>query len=274
MAPEQSAATVSQTKLLGARVAAPGEVPARQLHLSELDESRRFQSPSKQPGYCVDELFAAASLKQSLWRISATCHSCSLNQCCAVRSARAVPVKLPPSLPFEGESSYRTEYCPKPLPPPVKQAEVKLPPSLPFQETTAYRSDYGPKPLPHPVKPAEVKLPPSLPFEANSSYRSDYGVKPLPKNVPAPPVKLPPSLPFEGTSAYRDEYVPKPLPKPPAPQEVKLPPSLPFEGDTIYRSEFVRKENPVCQVSRMPPYPQPKHPYNHVFWDKNEKTWY
>lgn len=89
----------------------------------------------------------------------------------SVCSPQQVPVKLPPSLPFEGESSYRTEYGPKPLPPRVKPAEVKLPPSLPFEETTAYRSDYGPKPLPPPVKPAEVKLQPSLPFEANSSYR-------------------------------------------------------------------------------------------------------
>lgn len=104
--------------------------------------------------------------------------------------------------------------------------------------------------------------------------RSDYGAKPLPKVVPAPPVTLPPSLPFEANSAYREEFGPKPLPKPPVPQQVKLPQSLPFEGDTVYRSEFVRKENPVCQVARMPPYPQPSYPNNHVFWDKDEKVWY
>lgn len=88
-----------------------------------------------------------------------------------VQRVQQAPVTLPPSLPFEGESSYRTEYGPKPLPPPPKTSSVTMPASLPFEATTAYRTDYGPKPLPPPIKPAEIQAQPSLPFEASSSYR-------------------------------------------------------------------------------------------------------
>lgn len=104
--------------------------------------------------------------------------------------------------------------------------------------------------------------------------RSDYNAKPLPKPIETEVPKLPPSLPFEGNSAYREDYGPKPLPKPIVPGEVKMPPSLPFEGNTMYRSEFVRKEVPVCQLTRMPQYPQPAYPNTHVFWDSEEKRWY
>ena len=90
---------------------------------------------------------------------------------CSSERLQQAPVTLPPSLPFEGESSYRTEYGPKPLPPPPKASTVTVPASLPFEATTAYRTDYGPKPLPPPTKPAEIHLQPSLPFEASSSYR-------------------------------------------------------------------------------------------------------
>lgn len=92
--------------------------------------------------------------------------------------------------------------------------------------------------------------------------------------MPVTAAPTPVSLPFRGTSAYREEFGPKPLPPPLAPQKVEVPQSLPFEGESVYRSEFNRKENPVCQVARLPPYPQPEYPNNHVFWDKEEKTWY
>lgn len=93
MAPEllgaPSAAPDSLTKLMGARVAAPGEVPARRLQLSELDEAHRAKSPSRKPGYCVDEL-------------------------CTCGQHKCVPPR--PPVPFEGNSVYRQEYGPKPLP--------------------------------------------------------------------------------------------------------------------------------------------------------------
>lgn len=172
----QAATPVPQTKLMGARVAAPGEVPARHLHLSELDEAHRSKSPSRQPGYCVDEL-------------------------CTCGQHKCVPPK--PPVPFEGNSVYRQEYGPKPLPPPSQPVPVKLPPSLPFEGESSYRSQYGPKPLPPPIKPVDVKLPPSLPFEETTAYRSDYGPKPLPPPVKPAEVKLQPSLPFEANSSYR-----------------------------------------------------------------------
>lgn len=83
-------ASFSKTKLMGARVAAPGEVPARHLRLSDIDEAHRSKSPSRQPGYCVDEL-------------------------CTCGQHKCVPSR--PAVPFEGNSVYRQEYGPKPLPP-------------------------------------------------------------------------------------------------------------------------------------------------------------
>lgn len=71
------------------RVSIPGEVPVRRLHLDDVDERRRAQSPSKKPGFCVDELC-----------------SCGLHKC--------TPSKVP--LPFEGRTLYRDEYGAKPLP--------------------------------------------------------------------------------------------------------------------------------------------------------------
>lgn len=74
---------------IGMTVAAPGRVPARRLHLSEVDEHHRSKSPSRKPGYCVDEL-------------------------CTCGQHRCIPQKAP--IPFEGNSTYRQEYGPKPLP--------------------------------------------------------------------------------------------------------------------------------------------------------------
>ncbi|PFH37719.1 microtubule associated protein SPM1 [Besnoitia besnoiti] len=258
---------------------APGEMPVRRLQLSEVDEHRRSQSPSKKAGYCVDELC-----------------SCGMHKCTPSRTplpfegnthyreefvAKPLPpqmrpgeVHVPPSLPFEAESSYRTEYGPKPLPTPLQPAEVKLPPSLPFEGQSAYRADYGPKPLPPQMRPGEVKLPPTLPFEAESSYRTEYGPKPLPAPIRPAEVKMPPTLPFEGNTQYREEFVPKPLPPTMKPAEVKLPPSLPFDANSMYRSQYVPKENPVCQLTRLPQYPQASYPSNHVFWDSVTKQWY
>ncbi|KFG52488.1 microtubule associated protein SPM1 [Toxoplasma gondii FOU] len=258
---------------------AAGDVPARRLHLSDVDEAHRGQSPSRHPGYCVEELC-----------------TCGMHKCIPSRApvpftgstqyrqefvpkplpppTQVSQVTLPPSLPFEAESSYRTEFVAKPLPPPAKFSEVKLPPTLPFHGESAYRTDYVPKPLPEVAKPVEVKLPPTLPFNAQSCYRSEYVAKPLPPPVQTVEVKLPPSLPFEGSTHYRDEFQVKPLPPATKATEVKLPPSLPFDATSMYRSDYVAKSNPICPVSKLPQYPAATYPQNHVFWDPDTKQWY
>lgn len=89
--PSPPAAGGPETHLVSSRVAAPGEVPARRLRLSEVDEAHRARSPSRRPGYCVDEL-------------------------CTCGQHKCIPSR--PSVPFEGNSVYRQEYGPKPLPAP------------------------------------------------------------------------------------------------------------------------------------------------------------
>ncbi|CBZ52654.1 hypothetical protein NCLIV_024420 [Neospora caninum Liverpool] len=258
---------------------AAGDVPARRLHLSDLDEAHRCHSPSRQPGYCVEELCTCGMHKcipsrAPLPFVGNTQYRQEFGPKPLPPATAATQVTLPPTLPFEAESSYRTEFVAKPLPPPVKFAEAKLPPPLPFEGESAYRADYRPKPLPQVPKPSEVKLPQSLPFEAQSCYRSEYVAKPLPPPVQASEVKLPPSLPFEGSTQYRDEFGPKPLPPVAKAAEVHLPPALPFEATSMYRSEYVAKSNPICPVAKLPQYPAATYPQNHVFWDPATKQWY
>lgn len=94
----------------------------------------------------------------------------------------------------------RDQYVKKPLPPPQVTSEVKLPPSLPFDSNSSYRGDFTTKPLPPIESPPEVKLPPSLPFDGNSHYRSDY----TKKNMAVCQVTLMPPYP---TPAYPVNHV-------------------------------------------------------------------
>ncbi|EDL42529.1 hypothetical protein, truncated, partial [Plasmodium vivax] len=145
----------------------------RILSLDRNSEQRRKESPSKRPGLCVDEIC-----------------TCGFHRC----------PKIVKSLPFDGESNYRSEFGPKPLPELPPRQEAKLTRSLPFEGESNYRSEFGPKPLPELPPRVEQKPPKSLPFDGESNYRSEFGPKPLPELPPRVEQKAPKSLPFDGES--------------------------------------------------------------------------
>ncbi|EUR72335.1 hypothetical protein PFBG_02429 [Plasmodium falciparum 7G8] len=228
----------------------------RKFPLDKNSELRRKESPSRKPGLCVDEIC-----------------TCGFHRC----------PRIIKSIPFEGESNYRSEFGPKALPELPPQIYMKPPKPLPFEGQTNYRSefgesnyrsDYGPKPLPELPPRIEMKLPKSLPFEGESNYRSEFGPKPLPELPPKIYMQPPKPLPFEGESNYRSEFGPKPLPELPPRHETKLVKQLPFEGESSYRTEYIRKVLPVCPVELLPKYPTPTYPSQHVFWDRETKKWY
>ncbi|SCM20942.1 subpellicular microtubule protein 1, putative [Plasmodium berghei] len=219
----------------------------RRTFLDKNSENRRKESPSKKLGLCVDEIC-----------------TCGFHRC----------PKIIKPLPFEGESNYRSEFGPKPLPELPPRVETKLVKSLPFEGESNYRSEFGPKPLPEIQPRVENKPHKTLPFEGESNYRSEFGPKPLPELPPRVETKLVKSLPFEGESYYRSEFGPKPLPEIQPRVENKPHKTLPFEGESNYRTEYVRKVIPICPVNLLPKYPAPTYPAEHIFWDDVKKAWY
>ncbi|KNA00546.1 hypothetical protein PVNG_04703 [Plasmodium vivax North Korean] len=226
----------------------------RILSLDRNSEQRRKESPSKRPGLCVDEIC-----------------TCGFHRC----------PKIVKSLPFDGESNYRSEFGPKPLPELPPRQEAKLTRSLPFEGESNYR-----------------KLNRSLPNRFLSMGRVTTGVnlalslylsypQELSKSLPnrchsrekatievsldlslylSYPHALNRSLPNRFLSKgrvttearesnYRSEFGPKPLPALPPRVETKLVKSLPFEGESNYRSEFGPKPLPELppRVEQKPP---------------------
>ncbi|SCO60776.1 subpellicular microtubule protein 1, putative [Plasmodium berghei] len=128
----------------------------RRTFLDKNSENRRKESPSKKLGLCVDEIC-----------------TCGFHRC----------PKIIKPLPFEGESNYRSEFGPKPLPELPPRVETKLVKSLP--------SEFGPKPLPEIQPRVENKPHKTLPFEGESNYRTEY----VRKVIPICPVNLLPKYP-------------------------------------------------------------------------------
>ncbi|GAB65671.1 hypothetical protein PCYB_071730 [Plasmodium cynomolgi strain B] len=242
----------------------------RILSLDRNSEQRRKESPSKRPGLCVDEIC-----------------TCGFHRC----------PKIVKPLPFDGESNYRIEFGPKPLPELPPRQEAKLTRSLPFEGESNYRSEFGPKPLPELPPRVEQKPLKSLPFEGESNYRSEFGPKALPELPPRVEQKPPKSFHSRekatiGASLDLSLYLSFPhalnrshqnrfLSKGRATIEASLDLNS-FRNyrldrkprESSYRSEYVRKAIPICPVNLLPKYPAPTYPSEHVFWDSTCKRWY
>ncbi|KAF5843283.1 heat shock protein 70kD, peptide-binding domain-containing protein [Dunaliella salina] len=107
------------------------------------------------------------------------------------------------------------------------------PASLPFEGTSSYKSDFHPHPLPRQEAAGAQYQPRHIPFEGESSYKGDFVPHQLERRPPAGPNYVPSSLPFEGTSTYKDTFRPFPIQAPPRSMPMEYRGSgLPFEGTT------------------------------------------
>eukprot|EP01067_Filipodium_phascolosomae_P004433 Filipodium_phascolosomae@DN276_c0_g1_i1.p1 len=211
---------------------------------------------------------------------------------------------------FEGESTMRSDFTRKPLPPaPPRVEPPRAGSNMRFDANTTSREDYqawkmeARAPRPAPLAPR------SLPFEGDSLYRSEFVEKPLPAVAArSPHVYQGSGAKFDGTTTNRLDYDAKPLPPRLERQAMGVHQSLPFEGDTMYRQEYQKwaqqvqepmiradyrkvaddrdfstiyradhrgQQPPRCPVHNLPPYPSEAEAFDreHVFWDQNVRRW-
>lgn len=176
-----------------------------------------------------------------------------------------VPTTMPKmaSIPFDGASSYKSEYVKHPLAKRESMPKASLswsPPKEPTGKST-YEDQFpwrDPEfPIRHPSQQKEESSRRrSEPFAAHSSYMQDYVAHPpkprSERSMPARPrPKSATHTPFQGKSTYESEYTEKPLsartrcqPKP-----FRLDP-LPFEGSSHYRTNYVNHtiERPMIHL--------------------------
>jgi len=176
---------------------------------------------------------------------------------------KAPVVKTPPKLPavplpFDGVTSYKSEYVKHPL---SKREAAAKPASTwtPLKSSTGkstYEEQYPWRDVPlseirAPLPSREATRRKSEPFTGCTSYMRDYVKPPMePKKPetasPARPRPRAASLPFEGKSTYEAEYTKKPLSPRPSqslgPKVSTLEP-LPFQGSSEYQHEFLKKES-------------------------------
>lgn len=164
------------------------------------------------------------------------------------------------ALPFEGRSSYTTDF--------VKHPHCRRPATVPtdvrhglgsaFDATTTYRDQY-PWPKPQ-VSAARCPAAGSniegigAPFDSSTSYNTDFVPHPLTSRVPVRPLSARrPSQPFEGVSSYNAEYKKHPFAKNtlcrPNARQMD---AVPFQGLTEYTCEYPEKRVPLPVIHLEP----------------------
>ena len=121
-----------------------------------------------------------------------------------------------PKVPFDGQSSYNTDYVPKPI---IQQREEPEPEQIikspPFTAQSTYNTDFIPRPLPKQEQYEEDEYKPTkVPFDAKSTYDTDFIARPLPKqDLCEPEHDIIKSPKFDAKSTYDTDYLQYPIPK-------------------------------------------------------------
>jgi hypothetical protein len=182
----------------------------------------------------------------------------------------------PAPVPFEGQSTSRSDYDAKPLPgrtvrqgpsytpggrfegeseyhrdfrPPSPDAYARPGPAphladrphIPFEGITENRAELTPKPLPERVVRPGATYSPGGKFEGESESHRTYaapGRDAYARPGPAPHLADRPHIPFEGTTESRDKLTPKPLPGRTVRQGPSYTPGGRFEGESEYHRDF------------------------------------
>lgn len=186
---------------------------------------------------------------------------------------RHVPTDPAPSLvvsataPFEGETSYNTEFKQKPLPPESLRVTSPRPPaSMPFEGESTYRGHFTERPASARPAPPAPKSPgrsgprqPRPSMEGESTYRSHFVPKGTGRpdqvtrlaSAPTLGQVFPGSSPFEGVSTYKDNFVEKPHHAVHPPPAFAPRPKIPFDATTVYNEQFKAKPLPEKPTPRL-----------------------
>lgn len=157
-------------------------------------------------------------------------------------------------IPFEGQSSYKSDYVPHQLCPlhapgdAGAAAAAYRPSTVPFEGTSTSKEAYQKWDLPaRPAYDAAAAYPPrsQIPFEGKTTAQETYTPKTIEARSAPPPYQYrPSSVPFSGTSEVRDQYKQWELPRRdalPAGTGYESRPHIPFEGSSTARSDYTPK---------------------------------
>jgi hypothetical protein len=219
--------------------------------------SRRKPSICTCPHWCQDCQIEKCPERPGLSFLPGTLHTEYLDQYVKKQvpyGRQTRTYETGPSQPFKGTSLYSSDYHPhrhSPQKPPAKESSPG-PRTVPFTGQSSYRTDFVPKKanLAHPSKPKEDEW--KAPFYGSTTNRDnfrDWGVLTPPSKTPEIASR---GVPFEGSTTYRDDYTRKqasltrPRSAPPEEQSLNRPNYTTYGRDYVPKPLPAKKKKGCC----------------------------
>jgi hypothetical protein len=141
---------------------------------------------------------------------------------------------------------------------------------VPFEGSTTNRSDYGPKPLePRFARERAGYHPSGVPFDGESTSHADFrapAAGAYPVAMSPAPYQEPEHVPFDGSTTNRSDFGPKALEPRFARERAGYHPSgVPFDGESTSHADF--------RAPAQSAYPQPEDPHYDNLHQRGNSEW-
>eukprot|EP00388_Colpodella_angusta_P023102 GDKJ01059037.1.p1 GENE.GDKJ01059037.1~~GDKJ01059037.1.p1 ORF type:complete len:285 (+),score=69.90 GDKJ01059037.1:80-934(+) len=253
--------------------------------LKSNDEFARTHSPSGRPGHCVDELCTCSKHAcKPQWKpnpapfMGNTTYGQDFEAKPIERREAMRPVHTYQPTKFEGQTTNQHDYKGYTADrSPSCKPQHNVARNIPFEGKSSYATEFDKKDMPPVYQRERAQYRPNnAPLESLTSNKAAYVAHAIPERVNFSPSRAPPkNIPFNGTTNYADNYTAHPMPEKFVNQRSQyknIPDDRQF--DSTYTSSFVKPNVPKCPVHELPAAPAPSNGREHVFWDEQKQQWY